>query len=266
MHLHKTNTPSATNPLTVAPAAIPALVPYPPPHLARRRHFAAVTQFVAAMALLFAAAEPRLGAQSTSCASPGAGNPCVLTSQYDNARDSWNYNETSLTPSNVGNLTVASFSPLAVDNGDLPLGAPSNPIYAQPLYVAGVATILSSCSPTCNMLLTATLNGTVFAFNTTTGATVWSRQGTGTNSPAGNDALWYDDCGKTTGIGPGPGASALPFVGTVSTPVIDYSLSTPTMFLTGLCLDSGGNYRWYLHGPRSKLAATSLPQWRSPAR
>jgi hypothetical protein len=178
--------------------------------------------------LCLAAAQTPLAAQSTSCASPTAGNPCVLTSQYDNARDSWNYNETSLTPLNVSSLSVASFSPLVVDNGDLPSGAPSNPIYAQPLYVAGVVTSLSNCSPSCNMLLVATLNGTVFAFNATTGATVWSRQGKGTNSPSGNDALWYDDCGMAGSMGPGPGATALPFVGTISTPVIDYSLSTPT--------------------------------------
>jgi len=200
------------------------------------------------MALLFAAAEPRLGAQTTSCASPASGNPCVVTSQYDNGRDSWNYNETSLTPSNVNGLSVASFSPLAVDSGDLPSSAPSNPIYAQPLYVAGIETSLSNCTPSCNMLLVATLNGTVFAFNASTGATVWSRQGTSSGASGTVNALWWDDCGMTAGAGPGPGMTALPFVGIVATPVIDYSLSTPTMFLTSLCKTSLGALNWYLHG------------------
>ncbi len=198
----------------------------------------------AAVVLWFATAESRLSAQTTSCASPTAGNPCVLTSQYDNARDAWNYNETTLTPSNVSGLSVASFSPLAVDTNDLPSTAPSNPIYAQPLYVAGIQTSLSNCTPTCNMLLAATLNGTVFAFNTSNGSTVWSRRGkTGT---AGTNALWYDDCKAESG--PGPGGTALPFVGIVATPVIDYTLSTPTMFLTSMCQDQFQNQHWYLHG------------------
>lgn len=63
---------------------------------------------------------------------------------------------------------------------------------AQPLYVAGIHTSLTNCSPSCDMIIAATLNDTVFAWNASSGAQVWSRQGTGGTS----NALWYDDCGS----------------------------------------------------------------------
>jgi hypothetical protein len=182
----------------------------------------------------------------TSCASPSSGNPCVATAQFDNARDAWNSNETTITPSNVSALSLASFSPLAVDTNDLPATARSNPIYAQPLYVAGIHTSLTNCNPSCNMVLGATLNGTVFAWNADNGGSpLSSRQGTSGGTIGTVNALWRDDCGSNGG--PAVGFDTLPFAGIVATPVIDYSLSPPTLFLTSLCKDQFANSHWYLH-------------------
>ena len=109
-----------------------------------------------------------------------------------------------------------------------------------------------TCHP-CNMVIAVTLNGTVFAWNadgTGAGNLLWSRQGfTGsTTNPPGNagNALWYDDCGS--GGQPVPLiATVLQFEGIVSTPVIDTSSSTPTMFLTSLCETSDPTEKWWLH-------------------
>jgi hypothetical protein len=98
------------------------------------------------------------------------------------------------------------------------------------------------------MVIAATLNDTVFAWiadGTGAGSLLWSRQGAGTNSYGGN-ALWYDDCGGSTGA-PVPRIDVLQFEGILSTPVIDASGSTPVMFLTSYCVTIGGLDKWFLH-------------------
>jgi hypothetical protein len=144
--------------------------------------------------------------------------------------------------------------PLPGGTNDLPTGTVSNPIMAQPLYVAGItASNLPAnikCSP-CDMVVTPTLNGTVFAYiaDQTAGASapgslLWSRQGTG--GPSGTNALWADDC-QGAAPGPVPGQTTLPFEGTLSTPVIDASGSTPLVFVTSLCQSSITKPTWFLH-------------------
>ena len=81
-------------------------------------------------------------------------------------------------------------------------GNTPNGIWAQPLYVPGTsvaspantANCDNNSSGTCNMLVTATLTGSIFAYNADTGATLWSDcQGAGcTNNPP-----WVNDCGAT---------------------------------------------------------------------
>ncbi len=88
-------------------------------------------RILTAVLCCLASAEIPLNAQPCSSANP----PCVLTAQYGNQRQSWNGNETVLTTSNVTNLT--KYARLAVDNSSSALGT-YNPIYAQPLYVAGI--------------------------------------------------------------------------------------------------------------------------------
>ena len=232
-----------------------------------------------------------------------SGKPCVLTGQYDNQRDAYNPNETTLVCSSqpcslrlqqvlksTGNapstmLLVDPSCPtcsndlpqITVDNGASFYQATANPIYAQPLYVPGM-TVRSpantkNCGSSCNMLVAATLNGTVFAWNADTGAQLWSRQGNPNQSVANSNALWYDDCGGGT---PGVTASTVPvgqhvglsigledvrggplqFIGTVSTPVIDTTNVPPgyaaVMYVTSFCqayVNSTGQATdaWYMH-------------------
>jgi hypothetical protein len=162
-----------------------------------------------------------LAAQISCTAS---GKPCVLTGQYDNERDAYNANETTLvcsshpcalnlkqvlmsSGSNPGTLLLVDPSCPTCSN-DLPqitanggtsyYQATANPIYAQPLYVPGM-TVSSpantdNCVSSCNMLVAATLNGTVFAWNADTGMQLWSRQGGPNSNVQNSNALWYDDC------------------------------------------------------------------------
>ena len=168
---------------------------------------------------------------ATPCPSstPAGTPPAVLTSQYDNARDGYNPNESVLTSTALSGGTVSlcqpSWSPLAIESG--PAGA-GNGILAQPLYVPGISVVspatAAQCndggSGTCNMLVSVTLSGSVYAWNADTGATLWSDcQGAGcTNNPP-----WVNDCGASGSISTRFGLGGLPFSGIISTPAIDLS-------------------------------------------
>ncbi len=221
---------------------------------------ALVTLFAA---LLFPLSIPSLRAQA--CSAPDL--PCVKTAQYNNARDGHNPLERVLTSASLsptctsGCASLTPLPPLLVDSDELPAGWSTNPIYAQPLYVTGVKTGLSTkpnCNLNpCNMLIAATLNDTVFAWNADTGNLLWSRQGYPGNSPGnGGNALWYDDCGAHGG--PVAPFTVLPFAGIVSTPVIDTSAATPLMFLTDLCQTAGGVKQWNIHQIDLKTGADVL--------
>jgi hypothetical protein len=154
-----------------------------------------------------------------------------------------------LTTSNVGQLK--QLATLAVDTPGSGLGS-YNPVYAQPLYVAGItvnSAYQSHCNnltvnqqPACNMLVAVTGYGSIYAWNADTGKTIFSRtalQGT---------ALW-NDCGFGSSVAQmaNGGAGNTPFGGILSTPVIDPALNPPAMFLTSLCKNLGGKVFWYLH-------------------
>ena len=212
------------------------------------------------LVLCLATAASPLRAQAplsqTSCPPLSGSPPSVLTSQYDNCRDAYNPAETILTPASVykNGLAQAPFPPLYVDYSAsvLPSDAPSNPIYAQPLYVAGISlknitTVDYAACPSCNMLVAVTLNDTVFAWNADTGALLWSIQTGSSGSPNWvTQQPLYHDCG-TTNVGPVTNQyTNLPFAGILSTPVIDASGSPPVMFLVSECSASGtrGNQFW----------------------
>src|ERR1039457_3787930 len=193
--------------------------------------------------------------------------PCVLTAGYAGPASDANFNKRQAL-----NPYEFTFSPTAlpssqtgalfeVDDGapQLPSAATSNPIMAEPLYVAGITVSNPSqgtCNP-CNMVVAVTLNDTVFAWNADgsgAGNVLWSRKGvTGsTTNPPGNagNALWYDDCGGSSGAGPVTLTNInLQFQGILSTPVIDASGTTPVMFLTSYCQVSANhvNTQWWLH-------------------
>jgi len=202
-------------------------------------------------------------------ASPGTGNPCVLTGQYNNHRDGYNNNEIALTSQAVTTTSVtqvlvdgSGHTMLAVDSNDLPrLGsgtnsymAVANPIYSQPLYLPGMSVAspanTTNCPTTCDMVISSTLNGTLFAWNADNGKGLWARYGacgsssscdqSGLPNKVGN-AFWQDDC-NPLGSSPGPGVMAggpLQFLGNLSTGVIDTtyvpSSTTAVMYVTSYC-------------------------------
>jgi hypothetical protein len=220
----------------------------------------------------------------------GSGKPCVLTGQYDNQRDAYNTHEATLicsshpcslslkqtlmsSGSNPGTLLLVDPScstctndlptiTATIDGSQQSYQGTANPIYTQPLYVPGMTVsspaTTENCSPSCNMLVSATLNGTVFAWNADTGAPLWSRQGNPNGTVSNSDALWFDDCnasGYTTSAVPTAGGP-LQFIGTVSTPVIDYTNVsagyTAVMYVASFCQQTNStsgatNDYWYLH-------------------
>lgn len=175
----------------------------------------------------------------------------MKTGQYDNARDAYNSAETVLTSTNLkSGTTLTQLAPLLVDTPPASISN-VNPIYAQPLYIAGISLSadaaqesLENCAnltvnnqAACNMLLVVTLYGSVWAYNADTGHTIFSR------------LALFNDCGpnSTVPVAGQGGTGSLPFAGIVSTPVIDTSLSPPAMFLTDVCLDSQAHTHWFLH-------------------
>jgi len=246
-----------------------------------RRHSTVVLVAV----LTCAAARHPLHAQNCT----QSGNPCILTGQYDNQRDAHNGNELSLVCPATGScklalhqvLTTPGKNPVtllqvdpSVGGNDLPqitndsgttfYQATANPIYAQPLYVPGMSVAkpanTANCNrgATCDMLVAATLNGTLFAWNADTGSPLWSRQGGPNPNGSNSNALWYDDCGNinvTASAVPTRGGP-LQFIGTVSTPVID-TTNPPAgyqavMYVTSFCqavnnTTGAATAHWFLH-------------------
>ena len=215
--------------------------------------------------MLFSLAVAGLGLAPLSAATcptttPAGTPPAVLTSQYDNARDGYNPKEAVLTSTALSGGTVAlcqpTWSPLAVESGP---GGVSNGILAQPLYVPGISVIkpadASHCNDKgtgkCNMLVSVTLSGSIYAWNADAGAALWSDcEGTGcTSAPP-----WVYDCGASgsvsTQYGLGGKSGGLPFAGLVATPVIDLSGATPVMYATSLCQTAAGGMsgtQWWIH-------------------
>jgi len=191
--------------------------------------------------ITFTAVETPLNAGSCTGTNP----PCVLTQGFAgptsdarfNARQNINPYETTFTATTLPGTSGTLFE---VDDSSsaLPTGATSNPIMAQPLYVAG----LNIGGTSYNAVVAVTLNTTIYAWDEG-GTLLWKRAGTG--GTAGTNALYYNDCGNNPA--PGPGIDTLQFEGILSTPVIDASGTNPVMFLTSQCQTSAGGIQWWLH-------------------
>jgi hypothetical protein len=157
-----------------------------------------------------------------------SGQVSVLTNRNDIARTGANLNETQLTTSNVNPGLFGKLFSQTVDGS----------IYAQPLYVPGVAIGGQGAH---NTVYIATMNDKVYAFDadSNTGANsspLWSQDLAtpygGTPIPIGNLTNGY-----TTG-------NIIGNVGIESTPVID--LSTNTMYLLARTME-GSHYVQRLH-------------------
>jgi hypothetical protein len=122
------------------------------------------------------------------------------TFHADALRTGWNQRESQLTASNVNAASFGLRASLAVDGQ----------VYAEPLVAAnetvpGIGTQ--------NLLIVATANDTVYAFEADTGAPIWTRSFTG----AGITAVPWTDSGCN---------NVAPTIGIVSTPVLDRARDT----------------------------------------
>lgn len=146
-----------------------------------------------------------------------------LQYRYDGGRTGWNPGETALTVANVRKTTFGHLNSFPVDGF----------VLAQPLYVGGV-TIGSN---TYNLLIVATENDSVYAFDADTGALVWRQNYVNTangESPIPYQAVIADDIE--------------PVIGITSTPAIDPD--TNTIYFVAAIQQStptGDVYHQYLH-------------------
>lgn len=149
---------------------------------------------------------------------------CVTTYHNDNARTGVFPYETLLTPSYIASSsfglkkTISGFDSL---------------IYAQPLFVSGLATNkISGCSNATQIVIVATLNNTVYAVDVTSGsATQWSicwhtslNSTQFTDYPIPFTDLTYDTVNQAACN------NLLPQGGITGTPVIDVGVNPPAIY------------------------------------
>ena len=150
---------------------------------------------------------PENGKTSNPPPAPGPGTQVsVLTHHYDVARTGANLNESTLTPANVNSNQFGKLFSFAVDGQ----------LYAQPLYVPGVAI---PGKGTKNVVYVATEHDSVYAFDAD-GATVnplWQRSFI--DPAAGITTVSDDDFQE-------PYEDIAPEIGITGTPVIDSSSGT----------------------------------------
>jgi hypothetical protein len=196
---------------------------------------------------------PPAGNSGNTCQPVGGlAAPCVLTGQYSRYRTSANTTETTLadftgssqaSPFGLANFYQfpANTLPKVTQNG--PGRYNFEPVVAQPLYITDVP--INSVST--NILLAASLDDWVYAFNTATGVAAW---------PPIN--LAYNDCGGSAGspfdnyFMHNPGSTNVVYYGVVATPVIDIYSNTaqfgPTAFVVSACvtLSTSNQVQWNL--------------------
>jgi Abnormal spindle-like microcephaly-assoc'd, ASPM-SPD-2-Hydin len=176
--------------------------------------------------------------------------PCVTTYHNDGARDGVNSQETILTPSLFPTSASANFGLLKPAAGGA-TGAVDGLIYAQPLYLSGVAMASTSgCSGTQNIVLVATENNSVYAFTWTytlsaTGYSFSLTQCWMTNlNQAGEFAIPFTALPAVSGS---PCNNIIPQAGITGTPVIDTSVTPPVMYVVTADQKSNLTYTYRLH-------------------
>jgi hypothetical protein len=154
---------------------------------------------------------------------PNPQSVSVLTQHNDNTRSGWNDNETALTTTNVNVQQFGAVFSLIVDDQ----------VYAQPL-VAGNVTIGGGNH---NVVLVATVNNTVYAYDGDTGTPYWQKNFTapGMRPPRNTDM---------TGACNGSYTDFSGNIGIVGTPVID--AGTRTMYFVARSI-TGSTPVQYLH-------------------
>jgi len=171
------------------------------------------------LTFLYAALAVSLGAL-TATASATTGHTGYYTYHFDNDRTGWNPNETSLTQASVSSSLFARIRTLGADSV----------VYAQPLYVPNV--IVGGVSH--NLVLIATENDTLYAYDADTGKSVWARSFI--QPSRGSTAVSISSVGNCNQI--------TPTIGISSTPVVDSS--TLTLYLDDKSqLTAGGSTTYH---------------------
>ena len=202
-------------------------------------------RFVFSLSLLFVVMQP---ARSQICptTNPPSSGLCVLTGQFNNARQGLNEYEPALGgyTSPVSNFgLIRMFQTDSTDYYSAAGGLTSNSIMAQPLWLNSIPI----AGGTHDVMIMATSNDTIYAFDaddtgTGAGTALWKRNASSTNPPL------YLNCGATgtpiTGT-----SSGLPYYGIVATPVIDTTQTTdPVLFAVSGCNNAvAGTNQWYLN-------------------
>jgi hypothetical protein len=152
----------------------------------------------------------------------------VLTHHNDVARTGQNLTETVLTTSNVNSATF----------GKLGFYPADGLVDAEPLYTSIVAIPNSG---THNLLIAATENGTVYAFDADSGATIWKVSTLKASETPSDDPSCPTTC---------------PEIGVNATPVIDRTLgSNGAIYVAASSKDGSGNYHQRLHALDLALGA-----------
>ena len=159
-------------------------------------------------------------------------SPAVLTQRYDTNRSGANLNETVLNVSNVNSVQFGLLSTLNVPNV-VPAGRSTAnykaQVYAQPLYVPS----FSVNGFVHNVLVVATQDNFVYAFDADSGAQLWSRDfSSGGEFPVPVPNPDSGCAGKQVNI--------VGNLGITSTPVID--LATSTIYIVDFACQRAGGY------------------------
>lgn len=195
--------------------------------------------------------------QAGACGS----GPCVATYHNDSMRDGVNSKESILSPSLFSAHGSANFGLLTPAAGGA-TGAVDGLIYAQPLYLSGVAMAsTSACTGTQNIVLVATQNNSVYAFMwnyvlTSTGYTFKLTQCWMLNmNRPGEFAIPFTALPSSPD---GPCNSTVPQVGITGTPVIDTSVSPPVMYVVTGHQTASLSYAYRLHAIKINSGAEVL--------
>lgn len=191
------------------------------------------------------------GASARAQAGACVNGPCVATYHNDPMRDGVNSQETILSPTLFTGQNGGNFGLLTPTAGGA-TGAVDGLIYAQPLYLSGVAMASTSgCSGTQNIVLVATENNSIYAFT-------WTYTLSATGYSFSLTQCWALNLNQ-------PGEYAMPFTalpvdeakapcnnlvpqsGITSTPVVDTTVTPPVLYVVSAHQTAGLTYDYRMH-------------------
>lgn len=157
---------------------------------------------------------------ATLTVNSASGSTDVLTYHNDIGRTGQNLTETTLTTTNVNSSTFGKINFFTTDGL-----MDGEPLYASSVAVPG--------NGTHNILIAASENDTVFAFDADSGATIWNTSVLGSGETASDDR----GCGQVT-----------PQIGVTSTPVIDRSMGpNGAVYVVAMSKNGSNTYYQRLH-------------------